>query len=713
MAITSEQARVELQHRGVGITANQARAELAKRGVTIPDKPMFTGSGVTSTGVRSTPVPLQEMAELQQAEWLHNQIVTGNIVPVEPSFWQKYKAELPRAIGATVGGIVGAATFGPDPTDLVTVPAVASGVSKFIGGVLFAGVGGAGGTGYQQLYRMNQPGAAAKSLSELYKEQAIAFAKSSAEETFGFGVAKVGGKILAPLKSKLIPGVTRLGKKLGEAAKRMGVSDLSPYAQKLLKKKGVFLTSAQKTESRGMDFVESATEGSIFGGNRLHQLKRVLMPKAFKQFTKETSDKFWQEAGERLTPAETGNLFVDTVLKGKQALSRIHRMMYSQVDDITGDITKTIKITKEVPGSILTETGKPFTKTITTEAKRAVDLRPVKKAALEIIEKAKKSKALGSSGPIRKLAQKVKSWDDFAETFMDAHAMRSDILEEVRKLEGRFNIKLPKVHRAAEKLAGLTDDAMEVAAKNHSKNAHIAWRAANKSYKEGADKYGDELVKGALALARKSPEKVANSVFKPHGTQTLSRLKNVMDDKTYKTLLASWIDGTIEKSSSADGIVLGKTFKNKITKMGSEMLNKMFDSPEHLRDVLDIGELGAILQAPTGGGGGMIVQLTQAGAVVEIGTGLFTGQPGIRKGSGAILFGPAILGRMLSNPTATKWLSEGLLLPANTPQGAALAARLIGLATGAAKQKPKDESQDKIMFQGTSRTGLRTGMGGV
>ena len=59
----------------------------------------------------------------------------------------------------------------------------------------------------------------------------------------------------------------------------MPTEDLTGYAKKILRKKGAFLSAAQLTESRGMDFVESATESTIFGGNRLYQIKKILNPR--------------------------------------------------------------------------------------------------------------------------------------------------------------------------------------------------------------------------------------------------------------------------------------------------------------------------------------------------------------------------------------------------------------------------------------------------
>ena len=88
------------------------------------------------------------------------------------------------------------------------------------------------------------------------------------------------------------------------------------------------------------------------------------------------------------------------------------------------------------------------------------------------------------------------------------------------------------------------------------------------------------------------------------------------------------------------------------------------DNPKLLQDALDVADVGKILQKRTGGGGGMLSSLVQAGALIDIFTGLPTGQRP-KRGSGLILLGPAVLGRILSTKGGAKWLSEGVNIPAS------------------------------------------------
>jgi len=607
MAITSEQAKAELRRR-------QAIAELQRRQSTQDIK---SATGGISVGPAAKPTFAEFEQQQAQKEWLRKMIESGRIKPEPRTFGQRFRADLPQMGGGAAGGLAGAklgSRFGP--------------WGALAGGVAGAGIGGMGGKGYQQLYRMDR--GEAMTLPQILKEQGVAGLQEAGSELAGRGIAGLGGKVLRPLKSKLIPSTPRLGKKLVDAGTRIpaeNIAELTPYAQKLLGKKKIFLTAAQATESRGMDFVESATESSLFGGNRIFQVKKILQPKAYKQVVRELSDTFWNQAERKLSPEEVGQLFVDTVTGKRGVQRRLERIAYGQVDQMIGDVR--------------------------------VDMRPVKKQALRLLKEAEKSKGLGSASGIKRVATRVSKWDDTTETFMDAHAMRSNLLEEVRKLESLLNTKLPKVKRAADILAKHTDRAMAKAARGQSEQAYLAWRAADKLVKGGRKTFNNEAVQSTLKLAKKRPELVAKSLFVPHGSQRLAQVKKVVTPETYDSLLASFMDQTMDKASTADGILLGKNFKKAINQLGPEMHARMFKSGEHLQSVMDVANLGEILQSPTGGGGGMLVQLTQAGGIIDLAIGLPTGQAP-KKGTALILVGPALMGRLLSTEGGAKWLSEGI-----------------------------------------------------
>jgi hypothetical protein len=147
--------------------------------------------------------------------------------------------------------------------------------------------------------------------------------------------------------------------------------------------------------------------------------------------------------------------------------------------------------------------------------------------------------------------------------------------------------------------------------------------------------------------------------FQKNGTYGLKQLKNSIDKQTYDTLLASHLDKMIS-SSTVEETLKGNTFRKRLEDMGDDMLKQMFDSPEHLQDVMDVAKMGDLIQAaPSGASKPMVaVGLLQAGTLVDALQRVASGQTP-RKGTSIILAGPALIGRVLARPTGAKWLSVG------------------------------------------------------
>ena len=600
--------------------------------------------GVTSTGIVDTPVSPQD----ERANWLREQIANGNIEPTPLSYWEKLKGELPQIAGEEIGAFAGAFGGARAAAKLPVGHPLAKGALIAGGAIAGAGVGAMGGKGFEQAYRMTRPGSKSMSFNDIYREQMWAAVEGVVSEAVGRGFVAggsrllktgVGQKILAPAKRHLIPNIEKLDAILKRAGRTLPPDEaakLTEHARDLLSGTGSFLTAAQKTQARPIDFVENAVEQSMFGGNRLFQLKRMLQPATYKHAVKEMSDKFWSEAGGRMSPAEAGRLFVDTVTNQRTVQNSLTRTAYKQVDH-------------------LTKTAVP------------IDFRVTKKLANELFDTASKSKGLGQQKSIRVLANKVKKWADNPGSFMEGHAMISDLGDEVRRLEALGGgIKLPKVDRVAKMLDAEATRAMNSAARSAGPEAFVALQSAQKMVKEGKGVLNSAVTEGAMRLARKNPEKLTGEVFTKHGTQQLKAIKGAIDTKTYDTLFASYLDDVLTRHSGlayetrmvpSGTRILDFMDKN----LGEDMMQEMFKTPEHLQDFLDVMNLGFTLERKNQAGGGMLIQLLQAGGIADIGTKALAGETP-KAASWAITMGPALAGRLFANPKGAKWLSTGFKL---------------------------------------------------
>jgi len=619
MPITAEQAKTELRRR-------QALAELKRRGKLPEDveKPLKINAGglpEQDRGVStiiSEPVDPEEQAQFEKQEWLRAKIAAGEIEPVPPSYWEKFKGEIPQMAGGTVGGIAGAKAGAIAGAKIPAGHPLLKGATIAGGAAIGAGIGGMGGKGYQQYYRMTRPGAEPMTIGDIYTEQAIAGIEEAASELIGRGVAKVGGKILAPVRKRLLPGASSLSKQL--------------------LKRGAHLTPAQMTESRIIDTIEGMAEKSFFGGGKLQRLKTLMQPKAFTKYVDDIVEQIAKGAKTNLSPEDVGDLLLDTIEGKKLAFRTTAKAAYAKVDKLS-------KGTK-------------------------VSLVSLKEFARKTMKTATTRKGIGSTQAGDTLLKKVLQLDDMV-SFKQAQSLRSALLDE----RSAMAVTRDKAIGLSKQFIRLTDDAMDAGANNFSNvsEAVNAWRIANKFYREGQEKFNKKIIKSLSKSLAENPEVAVKKIFRPQASRQIKVVKDLVDKSTWQQLKTANLEHLIREAADADGVVLGKSFLNKLNKLGDDTIKTIYNQQE-LASIRSIGKMGEILQKPTGGSGNMVIQLMQAGAALNLLTG---GIPQLTKESATVLIAPPILSRMIANPTFSKWLGAGFRLPRSSPAAAALVTRLL------------------------------------
>ena len=656
MPITAEQARTELRRR-------QAVAELQRRNLPQGTVKSPVGDAGGLGGIVSEPVDPQEQAEFERQEQLQARIAAGEIEPVPPTYWEKVKGELPQMAGGTAGGIAGAkigfkaGTRMFAPGALPPLSPWAKGASIAAGAVIGAGLGAMGGKGYQQLYRIGK--GEPMTIGDIYTEQAIAGIEEAASELAGRGIAKVGGKLLAPVRKRLLPGASGLSKQL--------------------LKRGAHLTPAQMTESRIIDTVEGMAEKSFFGGGELQRLKTLTQPKAFTKYVDDIVEQISRGAKTNLSPEDIGDLLLDTIEGKKVAFKATAKAAYARVD----------KLSKGVK----------------------VSLVPLKDFAKKAMRTATIRKGIGSTQAGDTLLKKVLELDNFV-SFKQAQSLRSALLDE----RSAMAITRDKAIGLAKQFTRLTDEAMESGGKSllpiqvgKTNEAVNAWRIANKFYREGQEKFNKKIIKSLTKTLAENPEVAVKKIFRPQASRQIKVIKDLVDKGTWQQLKTANLEHIIRESADADGVVLGKTFLSKLNKLGDDTV-KMIYNPQELASIRSIGKMGEILQKPTGGSGGMVIQLMQAGAAMNLLTG---GVPQLTRESAAVLIAPPVLSRMIANPTFSKWLGSGFRMPRSSPAAAALVTRIlkakikIEREINAEKQSVKETQQRPSLTGGRAIVGVR------
>ena len=598
------------------------------------DRKSTVGNAGRPGGIVSEPIDPQEQAEFERQEQLQARIAAGEIEPVPQTYWEKFKGELPQMAGGTAGGVAGAKAGAMAGARIPAGHPLLKGVAIAGGAAIGAGIGGMGGKGYQQYYRMTRPDAEPMTLGEIYTEQAIAGIEEAASELIGRGVAKVGGKILAPIRKRLLPGASGLSKQL--------------------LKRGAHLTPAQMTESRIIDTVEGMAEKSFFGGGKLQRLKTLTQPAAFTKYVDDIVEQISRGAKTNLSPEDVGDLLLDTIEGKRVAFKATAKAAYARVDKLS-------KGTR-------------------------VNLQPLKEFARKSMRKAKIRKGIGSTQAGDTLLGKVLQLDDLI-SFKQAQSLRSALLDE----RSAMAVTRDKAIGLSKQFIRLTDDAMEAGANNFSdvSEAVNAWRIANKFYREGQEKFNKKIIKSLSKTLAENPEIAVKKIFRPQASRQIKVIKDLVDKGTWQQLKTANLEHIIRESADADGVVLGKTFLSKLNKLGDDTI-KMIYNPQELASIRSIGKMGEILQKPTGGSGGMVIQLMQAGAAMNLLTGGF---PQLTRESAAVLIAPPVLSRMIANPTFSKWLGAGFRMPRSSPAAAALVTRILK-AKVKIEREMKAEKQD-------------------
>jgi len=638
MTISKEQASQELRRR-------QAIAELKRRGLIDPNAtmdqitPQKPAGGLVApeAGISTLTAPSIISSEPyinqdEQERWLQEKIASGDIEPISPSFWKRFRSEIPQMAGGTVGGLAGAKAGAMAGAKIPAGHPYLKGAAVLGGAALGAGLGGMGGTGYQQFYRITH-GSKPMTLRDIYTEQAIAGIEEAASELIGRGIAKGGAKLLAPFKKRLLPGARGLNK--------------------VLIKRGAHLTPAQMTESRIMDTIEGMSEKSFLGGGKLQRLKTLKQPAAFSRYIDDVIEQINRGAKNNLSSEEIGDLLLDTIQGKELAFRTTAKTAYAKVDRLTG--------------------------------RTQVSTASLKDFARKVMQRSAARKGIGGTQAGDTLLKKVLQLDDVI-TFKQAQGLRSALLDE----QWAMATTRDKAIGLTKQFIKLTNDSMEKSAKDLSPDALKAWRVANKFYKTGKQTFNSKIIKSLTKNLSENPEVAVRKIFQKDATKQIRLVKNLVDKKTWQTLKVAYLEETLRQSADVDKIIFGKSFLNRLEKVGKPTLKEIYNGQE-LQSIRSIGKLATMMQKPTGGSGGMLIQLTQAGAVLNLGRMAVGGAPALSGESGAILIGPPILSRMLANPKWSKWLSTGIKLPKGTPAASAMATRLSRVIMQIKREQAKEK----------------------
>jgi hypothetical protein len=580
--------------------------------------------------------------------------ITRETIPEPPAFLKKFYGEVPQAVGGEVGALAGGtAGF-----------AIAGPIGVVPGAIAGAFLGGAGGKGYQQSYKMFKGTSdAPSSFGEIYKEQLFAGGEEAIAEGVGRGLAGGASRLAAPFRSKLIK--------------------QAPEMAALAKRYGTHMTPGQLLDSWVADTAETVADASFFGGRRMKTLKIRAQPEAIGRYADDIGEMFAKKAGTSLDPDTIGRFVDDALGTQNKAFMAQAKALYGKVDELTKTAT--------------------------------VDISALKKFATERLAESQDLAGIGASeagdtllSKIQRLGAKPEGDDAlgafaalFGEeisesgneiSFKAAQELRSRLLREETSLAATKD----KARGIAKKLIGLTDQAIDASGSKLTPEGLQGFRLANRFYKQGKEKYANAVIRNLIQTVEKrgEPEKIIPYIFQNKAVSRIKKTKAALgaDSTAWASLKAKYVEGLL---AAKPGKVTGTNIPTALFNMGDNALKEIFN-PTELTAIRRLGDWATLVTGKASSematGGSLVVQLVQGGAILSLVSGQF------QEIATPVFVVPEVISQLASRPGPARWLTAGFDLPANSPAGMAVAARLATLVRRAESNIHK-KRQSKPMFQ--------------
>jgi hypothetical protein len=417
-------------------------------------------------------------------------------------------------------------------------------------------------------------------------------------------------------------------KAIGKVAAPL-VKKITPYTDEAVdffKSYGGRMSPAQVTSSKLMDTVEEIAEGSLTGRETMTKF-RTGQEGAIGKIASDLSEKL----GTTMDPTDVGRVVLDTIEGNFEAFNRVAKTMYGKVDELS-------------KGAV-------------------VNLSGVKKFASERAVIAEARKGIGGSQAGDSLLNKALELPDTM-TFKQAQSLRSGFWDELHNAIASKD----KAAGLAKKFLSLTDDAMETGAKGLGNEAYTAWRSANDFYRTNKEIFKSKLI---ARLSKDNPEIIVDQVFKPGRISSIQKVKEALKDnpEAWEQLRGAYFNRVISQSSDDAGNIIGHKITNNLKKMGDPTLKEIFGS--QAKNLNLFAKAATIAQSKPGGSGGMLIQLTQAGA---FGSLIALQYP---KAGLSVLLGPYAAAKLVTSDAGIHWLTKGMTIPANTPEAMSIAMRIL------------------------------------
>jgi len=420
------------------------------------------------------------------------------------------------------------------------------------------------------------------------------------------------------------------------------------------------LTPGLQTENRFIDIAENVTEKSLFGGGKLIKARKgaeTLTNKFLDDYIANYGDITRSDYGDLLQRAITGN-----VDEWKIAAKGAYQALDDKLRVVSGGAR--------------------------------VDITDIKKSAQKLLDEAKPTAKLQPDA--LKIPRTILDQNDFV-PFSTANAIRSQFLGVTRSTNELISGQSQRY--AAILAKEITKTLDDVGKSNLSPSVREAYTKAQKIWRDGSEVFNTKLIN---KLIRDDPEQVFKTLIKPERPSTVQKVFKAINktkDEAVKKDLKDSLKGAFLFDLKSESIKRYDTLKGdyllkNLNKYGDSVLNELF-TPVELANVRGLLKSLKVAQQKTVGEGvpgGVFIQLTQAGALLGLGTGMFT------LPSAAILLTPKIISSLFTNPKFVNLLKQGFALKPGDPKYYRWSTRFINamVTEGLIDKDEADDALDEL-----------------
>ena len=545
--------------------------------------------------------------------------------------------EFARLVLEITGGVVGAA-YAPQLSLPVLVGKLAGKVRPVLNAAVTrmagAGIGEGAAAGVSQTFNptFDSDDDFNEIASEILRDILIKGSIGATGEGAGLVVSKVINKVASKNK-KLIKGAEEAVETIEKQKEIILNAPKGTYSAEIIEAaKSGNLTPGLLQSGQLIDILEGIAESSIVGGGKIRYAKEGANTVA-----QTGIDNFIKQYKLIAGDGELGVLFQKVLTNDISAFKAAAKAKYKKVDQALS--------------------SKKFANNF------QVDLSDLKKFAKEELANIGFKK---QSAGVKKFLEDILAENNYI-TFSRANILRGDALEITRDFTTEVLGK--KKSRAAAIFADKITEAMEDSPVPESVKKLLL--DANDHYREGAKVFNDTLFK---KIINSDPDLVYKAIIAAGDRPTLvKRTFDILDKRikvpAEKALLKNKIRGEfledmlsrsqVENNQFGVEVDAGKLFKNYTQK--KKTFETMFSKEErsNFNKFLNALRFAQGRKSKAGGlPGGMMIQMKQSGAILELG-GLLGVGTGFTGAGATFLLGPAVIAKAFTTPKIIKSLTLG------------------------------------------------------